>query len=182
MFRSVALRWANALPLSGPLAVMVAIAAIAVPTAVRAAVTGVVTGCEFTPYLPFVLASAILLRWSQAVVVAGGSVAILGGLFFGPRSTALSMPCFASSAAMFLGASAMMIGVAELFRRWISALQNREPDGGGIIFSLEDGEVWASWNGSGAPVRLGSKKNVSEKMKSFLAHADDPSQLRRRFW
>jgi hypothetical protein len=92
------------------------------------------------------------------------------------------MPCFASSAAMFLGASAMMIGVAELFRRWISALQNREPDGGGIIFSLEDGEVWASWNGSGAPVRLGSKKNVSEKMKSFLAHADDPSHLKRRFW
>lgn len=114
---------------------MVAIAAIAVPTAVRAAVTDVVTGCEFTPYLPFVLASAILLRWSQAVVAALGSVAILGVLFFGHQSTALSMPCFASSAAMFLGASAMMIGVAELFRRWISALQNREPEGGGIIFS-----------------------------------------------
>ena len=117
MFRSTVLRWAYALPLSGPLAIMLAIAAIAVPTTVRNAVTGTVTGCEFTPYLPFVLTSAILLRWSVAAVVAFGSVAILGGLIFGPQSATLGLPCFASSASMFLGASAIMIRIAELLRR-----------------------------------------------------------------
>ena len=161
---------------------MVAVAAVAVPTAVRAAVTGVVTGCEFTPYLPFVLASALLLRWWQAAGVALASVAIMGDLIFGPQSAVLGLPCFASSAAIFLGASAIMIGVAELLRRVVAAIEVREPDGGGIIFSLEKGDVWLSWNGSGAPVRLGSQKNVAERMKSFLADAGDESDLKRRFW
>jgi len=81
---------------------------------------------------------------------------------------------------MFLAASGAMIGFVLLARGLVAAMQRAGEDeaAGGVVFSLEDGEVWASWNGSGAPVRLGSKKNVSEKMKSFLAHADDPSHLK----
>jgi hypothetical protein len=45
------------------MALLCGIFAVALPTAIRAAIDGVVTGCEFTPYLPFVLFSAILLRW-----------------------------------------------------------------------------------------------------------------------
>ncbi|HWL75611.1 MAG TPA: hypothetical protein VNQ74_17220, partial [Burkholderiaceae bacterium] len=69
--------------MSGWLALLCGIGAVAVPTIVRVAVNGVVTGCEFTPYLPFVLLSAIFLGWKQAIAVALASVAVLGGLFFG---------------------------------------------------------------------------------------------------
>src|SRR4051812_46429930 len=70
--------------LSGGAALLCVAAAIGVPTLVRAAVAGEVTGCEFTPYLPFVLASAILVRWWHAAIVALSAVGILGGFFGGP--------------------------------------------------------------------------------------------------
>ena len=80
-------------PLTGWLALLGAIAAVALPTVVRVAVNGVVTGCEFTPYLPFVLISAILLGWKHAIAVALASVVVLGGLFFGsaPVSSCTAM-------------------------------------------------------------------------------------------
>ena len=39
---------------------------------------------------------------------------------------------------------------------------------GGIVFSLERGEVWASWYGNAPPVLLGSQRKVSEMMQDFL--------------
>ena len=48
-------------------AVLCGLFAIWIPTVLRMAVDGVVTGCEFTPYLPFVLICAVALR------VAGGT-------------------------------------------------------------------------------------------------------------
>ena len=69
--------------MKGWLALACGMAAVWLPTVVRAAVNGVVTGCEFTPYIPFVLICAILLRWWQAAIVALVSVAILGGMFEG---------------------------------------------------------------------------------------------------
>jgi hypothetical protein len=84
---------------------------------------------------------------------------------------------------IFLASSVAMIGVALLVRRTVTALQRRGRDpSGGVIFSLEKGEVWASWHGQDLPVRLGSQKRVSEMMKDFLAHSENDSGLPRRFW
>jgi len=141
---------------------------------------GVVTGCEFTPYLPFVLLSAILLRWWQAAAVAVTSVAIMGGLFQG--SLMHPMSCFLPAAGMFLTSSAAMIGMAVLVRRLFRALQNPGADEseGGIVFSLEQGLVWASWYGQGAPVRLGTRRKVAHMMEDFLAQEELAQRLTSR--
>lgn len=184
MVRAGLVRLFSAPPLDGWKALLCGIAAVSIPTAVRLATYGTVTGCEFTPYLPFVLLSAILLSSWQAAAVAAASVAIMGGLFAGPPKPSFDFVCFASAATIFLASSAAMIGIALLVRRTISALQKRGRDssGGGVIFSLEKGEVWASWHGQELPVRLGSQKRVSEMMKDFLAHSEDETGLPRRFW
>ena len=60
MIRTQAAKFLGASAITGWTAFLCTIAAVAIPTAVRAALNGVVTGCEFTPYLPFVLVSAIM--------------------------------------------------------------------------------------------------------------------------
>ena len=72
--------------LRGWMALVGAAIAVGIPTSLRAAVDGVVTGCEFTPYLPFVLASAILLGWRLSVLVTLVSVALMGGLIITPAN------------------------------------------------------------------------------------------------
>jgi hypothetical protein len=127
-----------------------------------------VTGCEFTPYVPFVFLSAVVLRWWQASLVALASVAILGGLFEG--SLLHPLPCFIPAAATFLVTSAIMIIIATTVSRVIAAIYNRtDQPAGGIVFSLDKGHVWASWYGLSVPVRLGTRNEVSSMMEDFLA-------------
>src|SRR4051795_10374793 len=109
MVRAELLRWLLGPRLSGWQVLFCGLIAIWIPTIIRLAVNGLVTGCEFTPYLPFVLISAILLRWWQAGAVALGSVAIMGGLFSDSHN--FMLPCFTSAAGIFLASSAVMIGV-----------------------------------------------------------------------
>ena len=170
MIRAAVMRWLQGPPLTGHWALLCAAAAVSLPTAVRAAVDGAVTGCEFTPYLPFVLIAALLLRWWLAAAVAISAVVILGGLFTpGFHADA----CFLSSAAMFLASSAAMIGIVMLIRGVISALQHRaDESAGGVVFSLRDGHVWASWYGQEKTFRLGSQAKVSEMMEDFLAQEE----------
>jgi hypothetical protein len=167
MFRDKFNRWVRAPLLTGPVALLCAGLGLALPTLVRAAFDGVETGCEFTPYLPFVFLCAVTLRWWQAGAVALASVAILGGVLDPPRHM-LAMPCFLPSAGMFLASSAAMIAMAVLVRRIIARLLKPDDSSGGIVFSLEKGEVWASWYGHGQPVRLGSRNTVARMMEDFL--------------
>ena len=51
---------------------------------------------------------------------------------------------------------------------------------GGIVFSLDDGKVWASWYGQGPPVLLGSQKKVSGMMEDFLAQEEVGKRLTRK--
>lgn len=174
-----ATRWLGTPLASGWIALPIALAAVAAPTSIRAALNGVVTGCEFTPYLPFIMLSAILLRWWQAGAVALVSVGIMGGLFKG----SLENPsCFIPAAGVFLVSSAAMIGLMVLMRRLVTALQNRGTDesAGGIVFSLEQDQVWASWYGEGAPVRLGTRGKVSHMMEDFLAQEELAKRLTSR--
>ena len=175
-----ATKWLRMPLVSGRAAFLVALGAVALPTLIRAAIIGAVTGCEFTPYLPFVLGSAILLRWWQASAVALASVAVMAGLFNG--SLMHPAACFVPAASMFLFSSAVMIGFAVMVRRLITALQDRGADesAGGVVFSLEGGHVWASWYGQGAPVRLGSRSKVSRMMEDFLAQEELGERLNRR--
>lgn len=174
MNRSNRTRWLVEPVVTGKLALMIVILAVAIPAAVRAAVHGTVTGCEFTPFLPSVLLTAILLGGRHAAAVALASVAVLGGMFAGPFSALLAEPCAQSAAGIFLGSSAIIIGVVVLTRRAISEVLAKRADNkaGGIVFSLDRGQVWASWNGSGAPVRLGSQDRVEEMMEDFLAQGE----------
>ena len=80
----------------------------------------------------------------------------------------IGLPCFVSSAAIFLVASAAMIAAAVLMRRAIAMLQKPDDSAGGIVFSLDKGEVWASWYGHGQPVRLGNRRTVANMMEDFL--------------
>ena len=180
MFRAVWSRWLQE-PLTGRLAFLCGVVAVAIPTLIRVAVHGTITGCEFTPYLPFVLISAILLRWWQAGIVALASVGIMGGLL-GGSPVPLELACFGPAAGMFLASSAVMIFIAAMTRRLFASIQNRGADEseGGIVFSLEKGEVWASWYGQSAPVRLGSQRKVSEMMEDFLAQVELGKRLNRR--
>ena len=45
-------------------------------------------------------------------------------------------------------------------------------ESGGIIFSLEGGRVWASWPGTDSNVVLGTKDEVAEMMRDFLAQVE----------
>ena len=170
MLRAGLTRWLQAPPRDGPLALLCAVVAVEIPTLIRAAVNGVVTGCEFTPYLPFVLLAAILLPWRHAAFVALASVGVLGGLFIGNPGDILQS-CFLSSAGIFLASSTAMICTIVLIRRLVGAMQARGADEseGGIVFSLDRGQVWASWYGQGPPVLLGSQRKVAEMMQDFLA-------------
>src|SRR5687767_7718366 len=86
-------RWLQAPFVTGGSALVCGVVAVALPTIIRVSANGVVTGCEFTPYLPFVLLSAILLRWWQAGAVALASAAVFSGVFVGPPSAFLEESC-----------------------------------------------------------------------------------------
>jgi hypothetical protein len=172
MFQAGFHRWLRTPLIKGRLALLCGVAAVAIPTMVRAAIDGVVTGCEFTPYLPFVLITALALGWWQAGAVALASAAILGGVLSGPAQQQFGSLCFMSGAAIFLGSSAMIIGVVVLLRRTIVAIHNRGASDGGIVFSLKGDQVWASWYDQCPPVRLGTEENVSAMMTDFLAQVE----------
>jgi hypothetical protein len=98
----------------------------------------------------------------------------MGGLFAGPMPEHLMSECFISAASVFLAGSAVTIGTVVLMRRVLAAAQTWGvvESAGGIVFSLRDDEVWASWYGSDQPVRLGSQDKVEYMMADFLAQGE----------
>lgn len=168
MVRDIFSRWRRAPLLTGWMAALCATLAVAVPTLIRVAVNGVVTGCEFTPYLPFVFLCAMTLRWWKAGSVALACVVIMGGFLERSPNQVLEFSCFVPSAGIFLAASAGMIAAGVFIRHVIAAPREDDSGSGGVIFSLEQGEVWASWYGQGHPVRLGIRSRVSNMMEDFL--------------
>jgi hypothetical protein len=112
-------------------------------------------------------------------VVALASVAILGVVFMGRPSDFLASSCFQSSSGIFLASSAAMIATVVLIRRLFLSLQRRGADeaAGGIVFSLEKGQVWASWYGQWPPVLLGSDRKVAAMMQDYLAQVEVGKRL-----
>ena len=176
MSRMRVTRWLQSPLVSGPPAILCAVGAVLVPTLVRYSVNGVLLGCEFTPYLPFVLLSAVFLRWWQAAMVALTCVVLFGGLFLGDHH--LTDPCVQSSMGMFLASSALIIGTVMLLRHAVAGLLSSPDESSNtVIFSMEQGQVWATLPGKGPPVCLGSQNNVHEMMEDFLAQNELAKRL-----
>jgi len=170
--------WLRDTPLRGGHALLCALACLAVPTAIRTALSGVITGCEFTPYLPFVFLAALMMRWWQAAALSLACVVIFGGLFVVPPH---DFTCFMSSAGLFLASSAAIIGIVAVLRTAFGGLQRHgaQANAGDIVFSLKEGEVWASWYGQEEPLRLGTQHMVSQTMKDFLSEGEIGERLNR---
>ena len=164
--------------LTGRWALVCGIAAVAIPTLIRFAANGVVSGCEYTPYLPFVLLSAIILRWWQAATVALAQAAVFSGVILSSPRLFLDDACAQSSVGMFLAASATMIVIVIAIKHVIAGnLSHSDESAGGVVFSMEEGQVWASWYGQGPPVCLGSQEKVGEMMGDFLAQEELAKRL-----
>jgi hypothetical protein len=164
-------KWLVATPVTGKAALMVAIAAVALPTFYRLALDGVVKGIGYCPYLPFILLSALFLGWRKSAVVALVSVAIADELFVGSRFQIVEGPTDMLGDLGFLVVSALIIGLVQAIRTALEDLVGPTA-GGGIIFSLRDGVAWASWPTAGYHLRLGPQDDVVEMMKDFLAQVE----------
>jgi len=167
--------WLMTPTVRGSQAVLYGAAAVILPTLIRASVIGIVPGCETTAYFPFILMSAIFLGWRYAVIVTLVSAAIIDALFIGSPNQILESASDYFGIGFFLTSSVMIIGFVYAIRRTIAdrlVSDRRAEPGTGIIFSLEGGQAWASWNGTGSPVRLGPETEVAEMMQDFLAQVE----------
>lgn len=178
MSRMRVTRWLQSPLVTGPPAVLCMVGAVLVPTLIRYSLNGVITGCEFTPYVPFVLLSAIFLRWWQAALVAFASAALFSGVMLGSGHQ-FADPCTRSAIGLFLASSALMIGTVMLLRHAVAGLLSSPDESSNtVIFSMEKGQVWATLPGKGPPVCLGSQNNVHEMMEDFLAQNELAKRLR----
>ena len=162
--------------ITGATAVGWTIAAIAVPTAIRAAVDSFVSGCELTIYLPFVMLVAIFMGWKHAAAAAVGSIVAAQLLFMCLGHQFSVGSCDTYSIGVLLIGSIAIIGFVEVFRGIIA---RRSGSSSGIVFSLRDGKAWASWYGHPTPVQLCSEEEVAEMMEDFLKQIELGKRLNR---
>ena len=152
----------------------------AVPSAIRAAVAGFVSGCELTIYLPFVLVAVLFLGWRHAAATALLSVLFAEFVMMQPHHSFLSSACSIYSLSVFAGASLALIGTVEGLRRLMNwRLEKIGSSEGNIVFSLENGQAWASWYGQTSPVQLGPHEEVAEMMQDFIAQLEVGRRLQR---
>jgi hypothetical protein len=164
-------KWLVATPLTGKPAVFIAVTAVALPTLYRVSLDGMVMGIGYCPYPPFVMLSAVLLGWRQAAVIALASVVVADALFVGTRFEIVEAPTDMLGDAGFLLISALIIGLLHAIRTAFDELVGPTADGG-VIFSLEDGQVWASWPTAGFHLRLGARDEVADMMSDFVAQVE----------
>lgn len=163
-------------PLSGRFALLVGAIAVLIPTGLLAAFDGTATAVAVAPYVPFILISALLLTWWNASLVAVVSAVIDDVFFVGTPHRLLEGPEDVFMLGVFMLVAAMIIGFVQLVRRMVvdrAAAEERS----GIIFSLEDGQAWASRPGLGTPVRLGPEAEVADMMQDFLAQRELAQRL-----
>jgi hypothetical protein len=172
-------RWLPGPPITGRWALVCMVAAVAVPTFVRASVDGMVADSAFIPYFPFVLLSAILLGWRHAAAVAVASAIVADLLFVDPRFIFMAGPTDVFGIIIFLASSVLAICLVNAIRSVIQDGVSPPGSGDGIIFSLERGQAWASWRGANYYLRLGQPDEVAEMMKDYLAQLELGKRLNR---
>lgn len=165
---------------SGLPALFWAVAAVAAPTLIRLSVQDFVTGCGTVTYVPFILLTSLFLGWRFAAPVALASAYLADALFMGHDHLLLEGPCDVYGITAFLVGSGLIIATVEAVRSELQKMPgpagNRDRTAG-IVFSLEDGQAFASWYGNPSAVRLGSQTEVAEMMKDFLAQLELAKRL-----
>ncbi len=167
-------KWFLAPAMTGKRAHFFSLAAVGLPTLIRASVQGPVTGIPLLTYVPFVLLAAIALCWRHAVAVALVSALVGSTLFIEPRFVILAGPTDWFAIAAYLIASAMIIKFVHSLKGVVvevpgsSAAKHRS----GIVFSSEGGDTWASWPGRGCTVHLGDRDEVAAMMEDYLAQCE----------
>ena len=162
--------------ISGRAAIFWMFCVVTVPTLIRMAASNFVSGCELTIYLPFVLIAAMFLGWRYATATALSSAVVAEVVIMGRHHGEFMNACDMYAVIVLLVSSAAIISVVETFRSLIaSRLDARmfvRRSNGGIVFSLEEGEAWASWYGQPSPVHLGPESEVARMMEDFLAQRE----------
>jgi len=152
---------------------------VAIPTLIRAAVDGFVTGCEFSVYQPFVLVAAVFMHWRYAAAVALASIGVADYLFM-THASFFSGPCDVYVVGVFFAISTLIIGLVQLIRtRFAGIISTDRSDfmSGQVVFSLENNQAWAGWHGRKTMVQLGTKDDVAEMMEDFLAQLELAERL-----
>ena len=164
----------------GPLAILFALAALAIPTGILSLDHALPAGACCTTYFPFIALSAVLLEPIYAATVAIGSAGLADAMFMGPRYQLFESPMDTFGDTTTLISAALIIALVCLFRWALARRSHATASPSGIIFSLEKGDAWASWKGSGGPVRLGPHEEVEEMMQDFLAQLELGRRLNKR--
>lgn len=175
--------WLFAPPLRGPWAIAVAIAGIAIPTFIRLSMVPGIDDQACTVFCPFVLAVSILCGWRHALATAVGSAIACNTVLMGAPYRFHIQRSEIEGLSTFLGYSVFLIVVVRLFR--LTAARSLRQAGAqervsGVVFSLDEGQAWASWYGVDAPVRLGPASEVIPMMEDFIAQANVAMRLRDR--
>jgi len=164
----------------GPLAILFGFGALAIPTGILSLDHALPAGACCTTYFPFIMLSAVLLQPVYSWIVAIGSAGLADALFMGPRFQLFESPMDTFGDAATLISAALIILLISLFRWALARRSHATCSPSGIIFSLEKGDAWASWKGSGGPVRLGPHEEVEDMMQDFLAQLELGRRLTKR--
>jgi hypothetical protein len=164
-------KWLIATPIIGKAALVVSVLAVGIPTIIRASLVGTVAGAEFLPYFPFVLVAAMLLEWKPAVIVMLVSALLADWLFVEPQYRLLAKPSHFIGVVIFVAGSSLVIALVHAIRTALDDLVGPTSNNG-VIFSLREEQVWASWPTAGFHLRLGPQDEVADMMNDFLAQLE----------
>ena len=167
-------------PATGFRAPLYGIALVAIPTLIRGLVDHLVVGAAFTSYIPFILLAAMFLTRTYPVGVALASALLADYLFAGPPRQLMESPDDLFGLSVFLISSILIIALVEAVRTVVdNSLRPTRPGefSAPVVFSLEEGQAWASWYGSHSWVRLGPEDDVAEMMRDFLAQRELAKRL-----
>ena len=163
-------------PAKGRKALLYAILLVTIPTGFRLLVDPFVGGrLPFFTYMPFAILAGALLNWRAAALVSFAAWVTADLLFMTPRFE------FNLGAAELIGfvvvaiSATLIIALVEAVRTIVeNSLRPAKPEGfaAPVVFSLEQGDAWASWYGSHSWVRLGPDEEVAEMMRDFLAQRE----------
>jgi hypothetical protein len=164
-------------PARGRMALLFAILLVALPTAIRGLIDDIVgPGFPFFTYMPFIILAGALLSWRNASLVALAGWITADLLFMRPQFDLSFTLVQSIGFAIFATSAFLIIALVEAVRTIVeNSLRPARPEGqfsAPVVFSLERGQVWASWYGSHSWVRLGSEEEVAEMMRDFLAQQE----------
>lgn len=173
----------SATPLTGMPMLLCVVAVLIAPTLIVTSLDGALDCIGFAPFLPFVLLSALVLKWEISAGVAAASASLGDFLVVGPKYQLLEGPSDIFGVAVFACAAAFSIGLAHAFRKVVAApiwINGPKGTSSGIVFSQEGGHVYASWYGARSFVPMGPEAEVAAMMQDFLAQRELGKRLASR--